>query len=487
MVDNETCIKIAKTIDNFDVMLETFNKKPEGFVCVICMYESDNDNDQEMEKILDKKLKHLQNSYDSSKSSLCKVQNKSRYCKIKTSHSYLCNHSYHTACVHEWFSKSNTIKCPLCQQELELTDGCVIESIFVEEPKLIITTYDFQYGDKKPCEEYYTLYGKKQGSYKCYSIMGYLFKECTYKNDLKHGIETEYFPNSGIKSVYTYVNGKKNGKFFVKSEEGWFIIKGEYENNKFKGRIRRWDEKDRVLIFSCQYIRGKKHGPEIIWHKLLLDNPSKKYNYNKLKSYTMYNNGVLNGFELIYSREGVLVKKAHYLNGILHGSYIENYDCGSKKCKSIYSIGKIIGISKKWYLPTIVSSFKTQQLSHWDQYNLNESNEWVKDGLCMEWHRNGIIKRYMPYIFGKLDGRAIHQNENGKLIEIGEYKAGKPHGHYYMYYNNLSILNDETQKLHWVMQFNAGLLHGKCIEYNTRGIAKLELEYENGVLKTMLT
>ena len=519
MVNNEKCVMIAKTIDDFDIMLETFGEKSSDFVCIICMYESDNDSDKEMEKILERKLKR--NKDIGEQTDINDNSNSTRYCKIKTSHSYLCNHSFHTACVHEWFLKSKSIKCPLCQQELELSENQIIHSIFMEEPKLVRTTYDFQGGLKTTCEEYYTLYGKKEGKYTCYGITGHKFKECMYQNDLKHGIEFEYFPDSTIKSMHTYSKGKKNGKFWVKSYEGWYIIKGEYENNKFKGTIRRWDEKSRILIFSCWYSRGKKHGPEITWYSknFTLENPSKQYRCNQIKSYTVYNNGVLNGFELLYSYKGLLVKKAHYLNGILHGRYIENYECGSKKCESVYLMGTLIGTLKKWYSPQThelqmpqtyeqtpltqtscettpikhkLSAQRPQMscLEHYTRHN----GKTAKDGLCIEWHKNGVIKRYMPYMFGKLHGTAIYQNENGKPMEICDYKDGNPHGYYWLYYNNLTFWekmekndNDEIQKLHWIMPFNEGVLNGKCIEYNTRGTPKLEMEYENGVLKTMHT
>jgi antitoxin component YwqK of YwqJK toxin-antitoxin module len=469
MNDDKNNIVVAKTIDDFDVILETFDKKPHNFSCIICMYDTD-ENEAEMEKILTKK----------SQSPI------SRYCRIKTSHSYLCDHPFHTACLHEWFIQSKQIKCPLCQLELELHNDMLnpIKKIYVDEPKFVRTMYDFSHGFTKPHEEYYVLDDKKHGPYKNYSIVGHLYRECTYLNGVKEGIEFEYFPNSKVKSMYTYLKGKKNGKFWVKSPGGWYIIKGEYKNDKFNGIVRRWDEQSRALIFVCQYLNGKKQGPEITWHTLpFLDvsiDAGKKYQSPQIKSYSMYDHNVLHGFVLLYSCSGILIKKAHYCKGVLHGTYIENYDCGSKKCNRIYSMGNVIGVSKKWYMPEKLSQLS--QLSHLERYVLDDG-VWKKDGVWMEWYRNGMVKRYMPYMFAKLHGRALYLNENGNPIEIGDYKNGKLHGEYYLYYNKLSLLKDsESQKLHWVMKFNEGNMHGKCIEYNTRGLSKLELDYDNGTL-----
>lgn len=488
----EKNVVISKTIDDFDITLETFDKKPDDFSCIICMYETD-DNDIEMEKILKKKSINDEIG---------------RYCMIKTSYSYLCDHSFHTACIHEWFITSKNIKCPLCQQELSIHNvDDPIRKIYVGEPKFVRTTYDFANGATKICEEYYTIDDKKHGSYKNYSIMGYLCKECTYIDGLKDGLEFEYFQNGRMKSMHRYSKGMKNGKFWVKTQEGWYIIKGEYKNNKFNGMIRRWDEKSRTLIFGCKYLNGKKHGAEMTWFEptlistmdvsqvgLMNTSPMppkvvRKYKYPQLKSYSMYNNNVLDGFVLMYSYNGILIKKAHYKKGILHGRYIENYNCGSKKCERVYFMGNIIGVSKQWYLPDEnLTQDYNQQLSQLEMYALDASGIWKKDGIWKQWYRNGSIKRYMPYLFGKLHGRAIYLNENGNPIEVGNYKNGKPHGEYYLYYNKLSLLKDnESPKLHWVMQFNDGNLHGKCIEYNTRGLNKLELKYKNGQLETMLT
>lgn len=501
-------IVVAKTIDGFDIILETYNEKPDNFTCIICMYETENECDNEMEKILNKKLKQPIGDYRDTNNH---KNISGRYCKIKTSHSYLCDHSFHTSCVHEWFVKSSSVKCPLCQQELELNDNTEdpINNIYIDEPKLIRTTYDFANGVKTTCEEYYVLYGKKHGHYKNYAITGYLAKECTYVNDLKEGEYIEYFPNKKIKSKYTYMNGKKNGKFWVKSQSGWYIIKGEYENDKFKGLVRRWDEQSRRLIFLCNYARGKKHGPEIVWYSqpqqshqqvqqhaqqqshLLQsqESPQQQHSqktisiHSQLKSYTLYKNGVLDGFELVYAKNGILVKKAHHKNGVPHGVHIENYECGAKKCRKVYFMGDTIGVLKKWYSPDKLFPFS--QLSHLEQYVLNvNNNKWEKDGIWSEWYRNGQLKRHMPYMFGKLQGRALYLNENGNPIEVVDYKNGKPHGLYCMYYNKLSLINDdENLKLHWVMQYQDGILHGKCEEYNTRGSLKTVLEYDNGILK----
>jgi antitoxin component YwqK of YwqJK toxin-antitoxin module len=160
----------------------------------------------------------------------------------------------------------------------------------------------------------------------------------------------------------------------------------------------------------------------------------------------------------LYTPEGSLLSEMFYLEGKLHGPSTMYDEKGSVLAKSWFCEGKKMGKAHTYY-----ASGKRASLQRF------KKGEW--HGAQEYYYENGKLKSVIPFVEGKLHGevqlfweggqakRSVHYmeglreewdllwNEQGVLIDEGEYRAGQPigvHRHFFPHGKVQQELNYHT-------------------------------------------
>lgn len=57
----------------------------------------------------------------------------------------------------------------------------------------------------------------------------------------------------------------------------------------------------------------------------------------------------------------------------------------------------------------------------------------LKDGIWYSWHENGALKSISSYQEGLLSGPFLYFDRQGKIVQTGAYRKGKPHATWISY------------------------------------------------------
>ena len=91
-------------------------------------------------------------------------------------------------------------------------------------------------------------------------------------------------------------------------------------------------------------------------------------------------NNKLNGIAKYWSEEGLLINEVEYLNGLLHGEWIEYYPSKDIKSVSRYKFDKKDGLQITYY----VNGNKKSETLFSDGRQISETIRWSIDGLLMK-------------------------------------------------------------------------------------------------------
>lgn len=231
--------------------------------------------------------------------------------------------------------------------------------------------------------------GKKEGRYREFDSSGAIVKNELYKNGklsglgnfdslgLEQGYWTYYFPNGKVKSMGTYLNGKKAG-----------VWKFYFDNGK--------------LAQQGNFINGE---PDGIW-KIY-------YQSGNLLANEVYVSGLLEGgyTELADDSSGnKITAKGNYFRNMRDGDWI--YYVGDVTIKGKYQNDNEIGVWEEIY----------------NNGNLCFSGNYengVENGIHKYYYENGKLKEERFYKSGLRQGDWKIYNEKAKLIVTITYKDDK--------------------------------------------------------------
>jgi len=221
------------------------------------------------------------------------------------------------------------------------------------------------------------------------------------KSNLKQGVWVEFHPNGKIKQEGTYKDDKKNGYFKDYTENGDLIRVVKYVNDV-----------------------AQTDAAEI--QKLQVQN--EYYPDGKIRSTTMYRDGVPEGVKREFNPDGQVTKSVEYHEGAIIGEGIvledgsrdgpwkEFYSDGSLRAEGKYESGKHVG-EWKFYHPN---------------GKIEQTGKYLKsgkpDGTWKWYFDNGQLLREETYYNGLKDGLSEEYDENGNLVERGEYLEDKEDG-----------------------------------------------------------
>lgn len=229
------------------------------------------------------------------------------------------------------------------------------------------------------------------------------------KNGLKQGLWKTFWDNDKCKTEVNYINDKKNGFFKTFSREGNLLLIEKYIN----------DEKQLDV-------------PELRNLEVRTD----YYPDGKVKIVASYDNGVAEGVRREYSKEGVIeqsyiLKKGVIIgkgivdeNGLKQGLWFEFYENGTKKAEGKYKDNKKTAYWKYY--------FRNGNLEQQGLYNAkgNAEGEW-------KWYfNNGNETLVQNFQDGIEEGPMIEYDDTGKVITKGDFIEGQETGLWYYNINN---------------------------------------------------
>ena len=188
---------------------------------------------------------------------------------------------------------------------------------------------------------------------------------------------------------------------------------------------------------------------------------------------------------------GTITLTGEVLNGMKNGTWIENFPNTELPHYIIqYQEGKKNGL----YMEFNKEGYIIKKVDY--------KNDLI-DGTLFEWARSGRLVKKQEYKDGQLDGRTVICYDNGFLQEESEYKEGKKHGVtvWYSYADKMqgpkavmyTYVNGqfegpqevyyESGYLKSVKMFSGNVANGSAVELYEDGSVKSECTYKNGEIK----
>ena len=236
-----------------------------------------------------------------------------------------------------------------------------------------------------------------------------------YYQDLSDTTKTE---SNKIRSITTYINGIKNGKYQEFYPNGQLKREGKYKDDKIIG-IWNWYSKDGILGSTKTF----KDDFAIF---IFFDSNGKIIQRKEFK-------------------KSIITNEYYYSDGQIRETTIQNLEDKTKKYKSFFKNGKL---KKK-------GDFKNgKKIGKWKQYYLNSGIQTIEDYI------NELSYQYLFY------------HTNGNLLVVGQYVDGERNGVWKHF--------DNKKKLSELNTFDKGVLNGWSESYHFNGKLEKKGNYKNG-------
>ena len=302
----------------------------------------------------------------------------------------------------------------------------------------IDTTYRENGKDIKIIQKYKN--GKKHGKSKYFYKNGHLAHLESYKNGKKHGKWKEFYKNGRLEVVYNYKNDKKHGRYKRYFENGAIKSKGKYRNGKKIGKHISYMKYKGKYVTSIIY----KYQGDVEKRTIFYPDSKNKYEYKETKKEDLIRSTAFNHNGKIshdYQKD---------TNSDKPGTVTYYYKNGKASLIGHYRLGNRNGVVKRYH----------------DNGQLYKSQVWENKKLltiesCFD--ANGKPLDYGDFKQG--NGEVREYDSSGKLINILNYKDGKPIDGRSVedYWNTSYKLNylawkayeneDDSQKLQFAIQW----------------------------------
>ena len=293
---------------------------------------------------------------------------------------------------------------------------------------------------------------------------GQLIEKISYKDGLKDGKFTGYYPSGKVEYIKRYEEDKPMGEWKFVKEDGSTKKIERYEMGKKNEEWITYEENGDVyyqywvqdsliseyadlhypngqLIEKISYKEGKKNGKFTGY-----------YESGQTKYIRTYKDDKLEGKYADYTESGQILLKQSYVNDLLDGASKEWYLNGKVKVKTSYTTGKLNG--------GFMSYDSLGRKETKGEYEMG-----LKTGDWLTWYPSGKKKERLSYFSGKANGMYSLWDEEGRIIKEGEYSNDLKHGV-------------------WIT-FDPDLKRQESYEYYDMGVAKLKYffkYYDNGNL-----
>lgn len=333
--------------------------------------------------------------------------------------------------------------------------------------------------------------GKKDGVSIVYDTLQKITTSEFFVQDVKQGLQRNFYKTGKTKSVVPYVKGKPDGTAYEYSTDSLITAITIY-----KGGILQSFEK-----INQKDATNKKQG---IWKEF--------YDNLELKKEMKFNDDSLDGYVMEYDKKGSLTSTKKFNNGkrILKAPEIANvevyrdvFDDGTLKYEGVYSDGVPIGSHYKYKQKYQCDSsiFLRDDTSRVAVYvnRLVCRNVPVPDscieyfdgtvvakgkvdsvrnriGIWTEYHHTGEFKGKGLYKDGNRTGEWEFFYASGKLEQKGKYdKKGRTQGAWKWFYENGALMREEL--------YVNGKREGQLTDYNEQGKIIIQGTFVDNVME----
>jgi antitoxin component YwqK of YwqJK toxin-antitoxin module len=300
--------------------------------------------------------------------------------------------------------------------------------------------------------------GKKNGIRKTYREDE--ITEETFRNDVKDGLTSYFYPDGRIKKEVTFRDGLEEGIAREFDKDGRIITLITYKSGFITERelINRYDN------------NGRKHGN---WKYFYAD--------GKVMMEGNYKHGLENGYFKEYDKDGNLISTDKFAEGTKLENVAElvkldvrkdYYPDGKVKIAATYNKeGQLEGVRRE-YLPdgTVEKSYIFRNGIMIGEGVVTEKGE--RDGYWKEYFDDGRLRAEGKYNKDTREGPWKYYHPNGTIEQEGVYAGGKPEGDWLWYYPGGQVLREEA--------YYNGLLDGMMTEYDEAGNIITKGEYVEG-------
>lgn len=394
-------------------------------------------------------------------------------------------------------------------------NGALAEKGTMKDGKIVGSVEEFYSNGKPSTKASYDESGKENGVVEFFDLKGNKVQEFHYsKGDLTQ-IKNYNEKGEVIKTI------EKKGKTiaYEKLHEGSKTLRseGKISDNKRIGKWRFYD------------IYGNQTAVENYNDKGEVDDSVIYYFPNgKVKSISLFENGVQQGLYLEFNKYGELLTEGLYADNERANDWYEYYPDGSLKEEYSFKDGKMHGYQKTYavggklyqydvydegqvivsvYLDTagneiqrfgelngtvkikdpmnsydrFVADYKNGDVDgpiKWLEFNKVElqgqCTNGYREGVWNWYHRNGKLSKTVTYVAGKYEGKVVDYHENGQIYYEGTYVNNLLEGEMKYYHENGKVdfqatyLNDERD--------------GKVMSFSPTGELQQIRYYDQGVL-----
>lgn len=254
-------------------------------------------------------------------------------------------------------------------------------------------------------------------------------------------IETGWYENGNQRCETHYKNGKKHG-----SSIGWYIdgtLEWDftYEDGEFHGTQFYWEYTSlhNGLLYKYIYKHGKKDGHQIdnnyLYRSQEDNDPISIQRSGSL--HTFFVDGVQQGMETLYHKNGVKLWEVNYVDGKREGVFLTRNMYGNESSLVYYFNGKREGKITKWYNNKQVKLVGC----YTDDKKEGDFLVWTIDGklwqcfhhkgdylLTKDYYPNGQLQCFMEFEDKKHINTVTKWYENGQKMEEIPYNNYKTHG-----------------------------------------------------------
>ena len=410
-------------------LLRTFDEKnddQQDEYCTICLYNSDEETDDETEQNLMKPT----------------MRDTKRYCQIysrtenDSSSQPVCKHYFHTICLYDWFKTSKKILCPLCKQGM--SDQVRHLPALYRTPPVTVRQISWFTGN---LIIYETVDGVKHGLYReFYGLNEHQPKtRCHYVDGRMHGESRTWYDNGQLCDISHWQHGRQVGTVRCYSKQGKPTLIANFDNNgNYHGRYKAFDMLYGRPVEKGTYSHGKQVG---LWKKYFITN-------QQVREVIQFDN-----------------------NGMRHGKTIHFYLNGNIAKIVSYQRGVQRGLERQWYT--------NGQIRHWSYWNPTNT---TRQGLEVGWFSNGKV-RYIcfhddngmyngPYLEWDIHGRILY-----KHLYVGNQKHGKQIT--YEWNDNDDNNGNDAQQHKTLIKYVHGIPHGPYIRKFPNG-DKIKGRFKHG-------
>jgi antitoxin component YwqK of YwqJK toxin-antitoxin module len=268
--------------------------------------------------------------------------------------------------------------------------------------------------------------GQHQGEQKTYYPSGVVQGVAQFDQGEPHGLKANWDEQGNLTEEMTYNQGKLQGRFFQKLQDGKELIL-HYQNNRRHGV--------HEIYYPTHEVFGKKKAFEV-----------------------NFVDDVPQGEAIEYDEAGNKISSSMYVDGLKEGLVQVFHPKGETALKLIFKKDKKEGPSQEFFPDGKLAKEVTYK-------------EDLKEGLETTYFPDGKIASKAFYVHGKLHGLSQRWNEEGVLVFEAEYKEGLRHGKFNKYFNDGKPQSFQT--------YVNDQIHGVKKAFDEKGICT-ETKWENG-------